>query len=163
MCILVEDLLDIFASTEASEWTAHTKNNWNTVLVLYIYIMYFIILLLLVNKSNCMHNPFGNWVGGITDHCGLVELLYFTAYGILLHKLPIVAILFTQSNNNEGTMKNSVLHKIFCKSLFRTQGSKRTKAGGAEKRGCDMCWHKNLLVSCTFVCSFFLPGIFNNL
>ncbi len=35
------------------------------------------------------------------------------AYGILLHELPV-------SINNEGTMKNSVLHEIFCKSLFRT-------------------------------------------
>ncbi len=25
---------------------------------------------------------------------------YFTGYGILLHKLPVVAVLFTQSNNN---------------------------------------------------------------
>ncbi len=45
---------------------------------------------------------------------------YFTGYGILLHELPVVAILFIQINNNEGTMKNSVLHGIYCKSLFRT-------------------------------------------
>ncbi len=44
---------------------------------------------------------------------------YFTGYGILLHELPAVAVLFTQSNNNEGTMKNSILHEMFCKSLFR--------------------------------------------
>ena len=30
---------------------------------------------------------------------------YFTGYRILLHKLPVVAVLFTQSNNNEGTME----------------------------------------------------------
>ena len=34
---------------------------------------------------------------------------YFTGYEILLHELPVVAILLTQSNNNEGTMKNSKL------------------------------------------------------
>ena len=45
---------------------------------------------------------------------------YFTGYGILLHELPVVAVLFTQSNNNEGTMKNSILHEMFCKSQFRT-------------------------------------------
>ncbi len=45
---------------------------------------------------------------------------YFTGYGILLHEFPVVAILFTQSNNDEGTMKNSILHGMFCKSLFRT-------------------------------------------
>ncbi len=45
---------------------------------------------------------------------------YFTGYGMLLHKLPVVAVLFTQRNNNEGTMKNSILHEILCKSLFRT-------------------------------------------
>ncbi len=45
---------------------------------------------------------------------------YFTGYGILLHELPVVAELFTQSNNNEGTMKNSILHEMFCNSLFRT-------------------------------------------
>ena len=45
---------------------------------------------------------------------------YFTGYGILLHELPVVALLIIQSNNNEGTMKNSILHEIFCKSLFRT-------------------------------------------
>ncbi len=38
---------------------------------------------------------------------------YFTGYGILLHKLPVVAALFTQSNNNEGTMKNSILHTMY--------------------------------------------------
>ena len=31
---------------------------------------------------------------------------YFMGYGILLHELPVVAVLFTQSNNNEGTTKN---------------------------------------------------------
>ncbi len=40
--------------------------------------------------------------------------------GILLHGLPVVAVLFIQSNTNEGAMKNSILHEIFCKSLFRT-------------------------------------------
>ncbi len=25
---------------------------------------------------------------------------YFTGYGILLHELPVVAVLFTQTNNN---------------------------------------------------------------
>ncbi len=45
---------------------------------------------------------------------------YFTSYGILLHGLPVVVILITQSMYNEGTMKNSILHEIFCKSLFRT-------------------------------------------
>ena len=45
---------------------------------------------------------------------------YFTGYGILLHELPVVVVLITQSNNNEGTMKNFILHEIFCKSLFRT-------------------------------------------
>ncbi len=34
---------------------------------------------------------------------------YFTGNGILLHKLPVVVVLITQSNNNEGTMKNSIL------------------------------------------------------
>ncbi len=29
---------------------------------------------------------------------------YFTRYGILLHDLPVVAVLFTQINNNEGTI-----------------------------------------------------------
>ncbi len=48
------------------------------------------------------------------------EQNYFTGYVILLHELPVVAVLFTQSNNNEGTMKNSILHEIFCKSLFHT-------------------------------------------
>ena len=48
------------------------------------------------------------------------EQNYFTGYGILLHELPVVAVLFTQSNNNEGTMKNSILHEIFCKFLLRT-------------------------------------------
>ncbi len=38
---------------------------------------------------------------------------YFTGYGILLHELPVVAVLFTQNNNNEGTMKNSILHDIY--------------------------------------------------
>ncbi len=33
---------------------------------------------------------------------------YFMGYGILLHKLPVVAVLFTRSNNNEGAMKNSI-------------------------------------------------------
>ncbi len=78
------------------------------------------------------------WVSGITSrykfhtsrHANfafpILELLtvgkrnYFIGYGILLHDLPVVAILFIKSNNNEGTMKNSVLHEIFCKSLFRT-------------------------------------------
>ncbi len=32
---------------------------------------------------------------------------YFTGYGILLHELPVVAILFIESNNNEGTMRNN--------------------------------------------------------
>ena len=46
---------------------------------------------------------------------------YFTDYGILLHELPLVAVLLIQSNNNEeGTMKNSILHTVICKSLFRT-------------------------------------------
>ncbi len=45
---------------------------------------------------------------------------YFTHYRILLQELPVVVVLITQSNNNEGTMKNSILHEIFCKSLFRT-------------------------------------------
>ena len=45
---------------------------------------------------------------------------YFMGYGILLHVLPVVAVLFTHSNNNDGTMKNSILHEIFSKSLFRT-------------------------------------------
>ncbi len=30
---------------------------------------------------------------------------YFTGYEILLDELPVVDVLFTQSNNNEGTMK----------------------------------------------------------
>ena len=34
---------------------------------------------------------------------------YFTGYRILLYELPVVAVLFTQSNNIEGTMKNSIL------------------------------------------------------
>ncbi len=33
---------------------------------------------------------------------------YFTGYGILLHEFPVVAGLFTQSNNNEGKMRNSI-------------------------------------------------------
>ena len=41
-------------------------------------------------------------------------------YGILFNELPVVAVLFTKSNNNEGTLKNSILHEIFCKSLFCT-------------------------------------------
>ncbi len=28
------------------------------------------------------------------------------AYGILIHKVPVVAVMFSQSNDNEGTMKN---------------------------------------------------------
>ena len=45
---------------------------------------------------------------------------YFTGYGILLHELAVVVVLFTQSNNNEWTMKHSILYGIFCRSLFRT-------------------------------------------
>ncbi len=45
---------------------------------------------------------------------------YFTGFGLLLHELPVVAVLFTQSNKNEGTMMNSILHEMFCKSLFQT-------------------------------------------
>ncbi len=41
---------------------------------------------------------------------------YFTGYRILLHEFPVVAVLITQSNNNEGIMKNSILHEIFCTS-----------------------------------------------
>ena len=37
---------------------------------------------------------------------------YFRGYRILLHELPVVAVLFSQSNNNEGTMKYSILHEI---------------------------------------------------
>ncbi len=33
---------------------------------------------------------------------------YFAGYGILLHELPVVVVLITQSNNNEETMKNSI-------------------------------------------------------
>ena len=35
----------------------------------------------------------------------ITVVYYLTAYGILPHELPVVSILFTQSNNNEGTMK----------------------------------------------------------
>ena len=38
---------------------------------------------------------------------------YFMGYGILLHELPVVVVLLIQSNNNEGTMKYSILHEIF--------------------------------------------------
>ncbi len=37
---------------------------------------------------------------------------YFKGYGILVHELPVVAVLFIQSNNNEGRMKNSILGDI---------------------------------------------------
>ncbi len=48
---------------------------------------------------------------------------YFTGYGILLHELPVVAVLFTQSNNNEGTMKNSIrlsirIAKFACREVW---------------------------------------------
>ncbi len=46
---------------------------------------------------------------------------YFTGYGILLRELLVVAVLFTQSNNNEGTMKNSILQSnylIFSQQKF---------------------------------------------
>ncbi len=52
--------------------------------------------------------------------CTVGKRNYCTGYGILLHELPVVVVLITQSNNNKGTMKNSILHKRFCKSLFRT-------------------------------------------
>ncbi len=39
------------------------------------------------------------------------------SYGILLHELPVVVVLFTQSNNNEGTMKNTVVHVLELQNL----------------------------------------------
>ena len=33
-----------------------------------------------------------------------INLFHFKGYGILLHEIPVVAVLFTQSNNNEGPM-----------------------------------------------------------
>ena len=38
---------------------------------------------------------------------------YFTGYGILLHELPVVAILFIQSNNNERTNLHVVKYGIY--------------------------------------------------
>ncbi len=35
---------------------------------------------------------------------------YFTGYGILLHELPVVTVLFPKSNNNEWTMDTSLSH-----------------------------------------------------
>ena len=32
---------------------------------------------------------------------------YFMGYGILLHKLPVVAVLFTESNNNKILYKQA--------------------------------------------------------
>ncbi len=37
---------------------------------------------------------------------------YFTGYGILLHELPVVSVLSTQGNNNEWTMKNSIILNV---------------------------------------------------
>ncbi len=41
----------------------------------------------------------------------------FTGYRILLHELPVVVVLITQSNNDEGTMKNSNQEYSYLKSV----------------------------------------------
>ena len=49
---------------------------------------------------------------------------YFTGYGILLCELPVVAVLFTQSNNNE-----------------RMKGRYSSSCVGIAKFGCREVWH----------------------
>ncbi len=67
-------------------------------------------LLMTVKLNNKLvyshHKPL--WVSGTTSQA---TESYF---------IPVVVVLITHSNNNEGTMKNSILHEIFCKSLFHT-------------------------------------------
>ena len=97
-----------------------------------LYSTYSIVKLIPIQYGNLIHN---DTVGSVSRTMAVQNFLhlkaikckitvgkrnYFTGYGILLHELPVVAVLFTQSNNNEGTMKNSILHEMFCKSLFRT-------------------------------------------
>ena len=46
-----------------------------------------------------------SWLILAGRHTTMGKRNYFTGYGILLHELPVVAVLFNQSNDNEGTMQ----------------------------------------------------------